>query len=102
VSLVLAVGSFALFVPLAWRIARQRTAAATDAGAGAESALNDTAKLVKELRSLADTFAKAGPWVAALIASLFFLTIAFAAATADRVSDAVPDTATTTAGNGSR
>lgn len=95
VSLVLAVGSFALFVLLAWRVTRQRTTAQPDTGA--ESVLTDTAKLVNELRSLADTFAKAGPWVAALIASVFFLTIAFAAATADRLSDAVPETTTKTA-----
>ena len=58
--------------------------------------LDDTVKLINALEKLAATLSKAGPWLASLIAAIFFIAIAFAAATADRLSDKLPTSTTGT------
>jgi alpha-beta hydrolase superfamily lysophospholipase len=74
----LAIASFVAFVILAFsgRGAGQATA---------RGGLDDVAKLVDALQKLAATLSKSGPWLSALIASLFFAALGWAAAAANQL-----------------
>lgn len=99
VALVLAVLSFVLFAVLAVvAVLDKRKAAETY---GEEGVVDDVTKLIGQLEKLAGTLAKSGPWLSALIAFFFCLSIAFAAASADKLSEKIPDTPAPTQPSGS-
>lgn len=91
VSLVLAVLSFLLFAVLAV-VAVVDKRKSQQAGGLEEGVVDDVTKLIGELEKLAGTLAKSGPWLSALIAFFFCLSIAFGAASADKLSDKIPNT----------
>lgn len=102
VSLILAVLSFALFAVLAVVAVLDKRSADRVSSFGEEGVVDDVTKLIGQLEKLAATLAKSGPWLSALIAFFFCLSIAFAAASAERLSEKIPDTpAPTTQTSGS-
>jgi len=79
VSLSMSVVSFISAIILLFR--PKSTAAPTGAGkVELQSGLSDAAKLAEALAKLADSFAKAGPAVMAMVSALAFLMIATLAA----------------------
>jgi hypothetical protein len=76
-SLVLSVLSFLLFVVLGLRSAFTRAPRPTGAGdAVRQSGIEELAKAAEAFAKLADSLSKAGPGIAALVASIFFMLIA--------------------------
>lgn len=93
VSLILAVLSFGLFAVLSVAAVRDKRSEAE--AFGEEGVVDDVTKLIGGLEKLAATLAKSAPWLSALIAFIFSLTIALAAASADKLSEKIPDTPAT-------
>lgn len=91
-SLVMAVLSCLLFFALLF--AARRAPAPASAEVVTRGAVDDVTKLVEQLEKLAGTLSKVAPWLSALIAAMFFLTIAFAASAADELSDKLPEVPT--------
>lgn len=76
-ALVLSAISFALFVVLSLRAAFAKQAAPSGAGSAMrQSGLEEMAKAAEAFAKLADSLSKAGPGIAALVASMFFLLVA--------------------------
>jgi hypothetical protein len=76
VSLDLSVASFILFVILTIRTLRKPKSGLKDMDL--QAGLPDIAKLVDALAKLTDSFTKAGPAIASLVASIIFMLLAFA------------------------
>ncbi len=86
---MLCVLSFGLFVYFSFALRVKSTAPPkTGLGSTAEvqSGLSDMAKLVEALAKLADSFAKAGPAVMSLVASILFLLVATLGAGLEKIA----------------
>ena len=72
-ALALSIAAFVVFVILTFR----RPPKVSGAGkTELQSGAADTAKLIEAVAKLAESLAKAGPAIAALLAAIFFMTIA--------------------------
>src|SRR5215469_2389311 len=87
-SMVLCVLSFAMFVYFSFALQKKSVAPPVGLGREAQlqSGLSDIAKLVEALSKLADSFARAGPAVMSLVASILFLLVAALGAGLERIA----------------
>jgi len=88
IAMVLCVASFGLFVYFSLAM-KPKAPLPPPPGLGGkaelQSGLGDMAKLIEALAKLSDSFAKAGPAVMSLIASILFLLVATLGAGLDKI-----------------